>query len=67
MQIFNISVSKAFYVRERANLRFRADFINAFNHTNFQSPNVDRTSSSFGTISNTYAPRNIQMGLVLRF
>jgi hypothetical protein len=67
MQLFNLSASKAFYVHERVNLRFRADFINAFNHTNFQSPNVDRTSSNFGTISNTYAPRNIQMGLQLRF
>src|SRR5581483_1702475 len=31
MELFNLSLSKSFYVRERANLRFRADFINAFN------------------------------------
>jgi hypothetical protein len=67
MQLYNLSLSKSFYVRERVSLRYRADFINAFNHANFQTPNVDRTSSNFGTISNVYAPRNIQMGLQLRF
>ena len=57
MQIYNLSLQKIFSVRERMNLRFRADFINAFNHTNFQMPATTITSSNFGTISSAYPAR----------
>jgi len=67
MQIYNLSVSKLFPVRERASLRFRVDFFNAFNCVNFQGPAVTVTSSGFGTISAAYPARNIQMALKLQF
>ena len=51
----------------RPPLRFRADFINAFNCVNFQNPNTGISSSSFGTISSACPPRNIQLGVKLQF
>jgi hypothetical protein len=51
----------------RVNMRLQADFINAFNHTNFQPPSTTITSSGFGTISSAYPSRNVQLGLKLAF
>ena len=53
LAIYNISVMKYFNLKSdgRVNMRFQADFINAFNHTNFQAPATTITSSDFGTIS----------------
>jgi len=67
MQIYNLSVQKLFQIKERLTLRFRTDFINAFNHTNFQMPATTITSSNFGTISSAYPARNIQFGMKLQF
>ena len=43
------------------------DFVNAFNHTNFQAPAATITSSSFGTITSAYPARNIQLGMKFAF
>jgi len=67
MQIYNLSLSKIFPIRERMSLRFRADFFNAFNCVNFQQPSTAITSSGFGTISSAYPPRNIQLALKFLF
>jgi hypothetical protein len=69
MQIYNLSVTRIFNLREdgRMKLRFRADFINAFNNVNFESPLTTVTSSGFGTITSAYPPRNIQLGMKLEF
>jgi hypothetical protein len=67
MQIYNLSVQKIFAFHERFNLRFRVDFVNALNHTNFQMPATTITSSNFGTISSAYPARNIQLGMKLTF
>jgi hypothetical protein len=69
MQIYNLSVTKFFAIRPegKMNLRLRADFLNAFNNVNYQSPATTVTTSGFGTISAAYPPRNIQLGLKLTF
>ncbi|HKE24130.1 MAG TPA: carboxypeptidase-like regulatory domain-containing protein [Bryobacteraceae bacterium] len=67
MQIYNLSLTKFFYYKERYSLRFRADFLNAFNCVNFQNPSGDKSSSSFGTISSAYPSRNINFGMKLTF
>jgi hypothetical protein len=69
LQIYNLSLTKFFTVSESRgiNLRLRADFLNAFNHANFQGPQVNVSDSSFGTVSAAYPPRNIQLGLKLTF
>ena len=56
-------------------LQFRADFINAFNHTQLNAPGascntLDLTScfvagQAIGRITGTRAPREIQLGLRL--
>jgi hypothetical protein len=69
LAIYNLSLAKAFTVSERRgiSLRLRADFINAFNHTNFEAPAVNASDSTFGVVSAAYPPRNIQLGLRLIF
>ncbi|SRR5579871_273116 len=67
LQTYNLSLTKFFDLTERVSLRMRGDFINALNNVNFQGPNVDISSSSFGTISSAYPSRNIQFGLKLQF
>jgi hypothetical protein len=67
LQYFNLSLTKFFNIRENVKLRIRADFINAFNHANFQGPETNLSNSGFGTISAAYPPRNIQLGLKLQF
>ncbi|HLK65576.1 MAG TPA: carboxypeptidase regulatory-like domain-containing protein [Bryobacteraceae bacterium] len=69
LQIYNLSLSKFFLFgpEQKISMRFRADFLNAFNCVNFQSPATTITSSGFGTISSAYPPRNVQLGLKLSF
>ncbi|MBS1858151.1 MAG: TonB-dependent receptor [Acidobacteria bacterium] len=69
LAMFNLSVTKFFYLKadSKANIRVRADFVNAFNHTNFQQPSTNLSSSGFGTITGAYPPRNIQLGMKLSF
>jgi hypothetical protein len=68
LQMYNLSLTKFFYFGgEGMSLRVRADFINAFNITNFQQPSTNLSSSSFGTISGAYPPRNVQLGAKFTF
>ena len=67
MQIYNLSVTKFFNATERIKVRFRADFINAFNSVNFQAPQTNVSNSNFGTILGAYPPRNIQVGMKFEF
>jgi Carboxypeptidase regulatory-like domain/TonB-dependent Receptor Plug Domain len=68
MEFFNLSLTKFFDITERIRIRFRADFVNAFNHTNFNGfASTSISSSSFGTISSAFPARNIQLGAKLQF
>jgi hypothetical protein len=46
-------------------LQFRAEMFNAFNRVNFYAPDGNLTDSTFGVISATLPPRDIQLGLKL--
>jgi hypothetical protein len=75
----DLALSKNFYPMDGKRLQFRADFINAFNHTQWTT--VDNACSAastvtlnrcdiggtdtFGQITNTRAPREIQLSLKL--
>jgi hypothetical protein len=55
-------------IRDSANLQFRAEFFNIFNHPLFQDPDTSFTDPSFGQITNTYGnPRIVQLALKLSF
>ncbi|HEX7360368.1 MAG TPA: carboxypeptidase regulatory-like domain-containing protein [Bryobacteraceae bacterium] len=65
---FDAGIFKSFVLPYReAHLQFRAEFFNALNQTNFTAPNGDVSSASFGTITSTFDPRQIQLGLKLSF
>jgi len=54
LQNWNFAVAKVFPLgTERVRLRFRADFFNLFNHTNFANPVSNEGSGNFGKITAT--------------
>jgi hypothetical protein len=67
--ILDLSLFKAFAINERVRAEFRLESFNAFNTPFFGEPNLTLNSSNFGVISNAQAndPRNLQLGLRLRF
>ncbi|GAC1663708.1 MAG: hypothetical protein NVS9B4_18740 [Candidatus Acidiferrum sp.] len=68
LNLWDLSIIKKFSITERVKLQFRSEFLNAFNHPQFNGPNLDTTSSSFGKVtSQNNLPRNIQLGLKLTF
>ena len=63
----DLSLGKNFRFRERANLQFRADAFNAFNHTNLSNPNTSIESPLFGRITGTRGARVIQLNARFSF
>ena len=65
---WDFSIVKDFPIREQVRVRFRADVYNAWNQTNFATPNRTPTSSAFGVITATDGDaRNWQLGLKVQF
>ncbi len=71
---FDVSLQKRFSIYERLTLRYRADFFNIANHTNFglRVGNRAMSSGEFGAMTSTSehiygGPRIIQMTLRLEF
>ena len=65
---WDLSVLKNMRVREKVNLQFRGEFLNAFNHVNFAPPNTSPTSTAFGQVtSQSGYPRRIQLMLKVLF
>ena len=46
---------------------FRIEAFNLLNRTNFRAPNGVRSAGAFGTITSTYDPRQLQVGIKLTF
>jgi hypothetical protein len=64
----DFSLSKIWPIMERAQLQFRSDFFNLFNHTQFYlSPENVNNTSQYGSITGAYPARSIQMSLRLSF
>jgi hypothetical protein len=61
---FDLSIQKYFPIKESVRLQFRLDMFNAFNHTNFYSPNTF-IGGGFGTINQAWTPRLMQAALKL--
>ena len=65
----NLSLMKRFMLPKEMALEIRSDFINVFNHDNFQNPVANMSSVNFG--KNIYVPltdaRQVLLGAKLRF
>ena len=65
---WDISIIKDTVISEGHRFQFRAEFYNAFNTSQFGSPNTDLTSSLFGQITGTTVnSRIIQFGFKYLF
>ena len=53
--------------REGANLEFRADAFNVFNHTQFSAVGTTYGQSTLGQVTSVYDPRVLQLGLTFSF
>jgi hypothetical protein len=75
---WDITLSKNWYPSKSTRLQFRADFINAFNHTQFDPSAIQNvcnvattatdcstSTANFGKITGTRSPREIQLGIKL--
>ena len=75
---WDLTLSKNWYPSGKTRVQFRADFINAFNHTQLDPVAIQNvctvaatatscaaSTGSFGQITATRAPREIQLGLKL--
>jgi hypothetical protein len=62
----DLSLHKDFQITERFRLQFRTDFINVFNHVQYNAPNMS-LGSAMGQITSAQPPRNIQLALKLYY
>ncbi len=63
----DMALSKSFEMFKGNSLEFRVEAFNVLNKTNFRAPNGNRSTSAFGTITTTYDPRQIQLGVKFKF
>jgi hypothetical protein len=63
----DFSMAKNWRFKERYGIQFRTEFFNVLNHTNFVGYDVDTRNGSFGLLTATQAPREIQLGIKFTF
>lgn len=67
ISIFKNFTDIPFFTQEGATLQFRAEFFNAFNHTQFNRYFLTLGNPGFGGASDAHSPRILQFALKLRF
>jgi hypothetical protein len=68
MQTMDLAVVREFGISEKARFETRAEFFNAFNHTNLGTPNRFVNTADFGSITEVSTPgREIQLSARLSF
>jgi len=60
---WDLAMMKTTRIRESMAVEFRAEFFNAFNHTQFNNPSGNFSSSTFGVVTTARDPRIGQMSL----
>jgi hypothetical protein len=63
----DMALAKATTITEHTALELRFEFFNIFNHAEFLEPITNISSANFGEVTNTYAPRQIQLGARFTF
>jgi len=64
---WDIGLQKYFSFTENLRLQFRGELFNAFNHTQFGSPDVTAGGGNFGLVGTAREPRLVQLALRLLF
>jgi hypothetical protein len=64
---WNISLYKDIPIHEAIHMQFRAESFNTFNHTEFNGVDTGTNDGNFGQVTNTYDPRELQLGLKFLF
>ena len=64
---FDFSAFKNIQLAESKSLQFRAEFFNLFNRANFELPDSDISSTTFGEIQQALSPRLIQFAIKFFF
>jgi hypothetical protein len=64
---WDLRVFKTFAIKEQHKLEFWTEFLNAFNHTQFNNPTSDINSVNFGRVLTARDPRVIQLTLRYSF
>jgi hypothetical protein len=62
---FDLAASKRIALGGPMQFEFRFEAFNVLNRTNFRAPNGNRSSGAFGTITQTFDPRQLQLGFKL--
>jgi hypothetical protein len=67
--LWNINLQRNFRIRERVSLQFRVDALNATNRSQFNGPDMNPTSTTFGKVTTQSAAMNrwLQFQLRLRY
>ena len=63
----DLSLQKNFPITESMKIQFRTDFLNSFNHPNFNVPNDSCCTGTFGVTSTTQDARELQFALKFYF
>jgi outer membrane receptor protein involved in Fe transport len=64
---FDAGLAKNFNFTESVRAQLRADFINAFNHTSFDTVQTGITNATFGRFTRTRGARQVQLNFRLTF
>lgn len=65
LQQWDLTIAKNFGLTEGRSLQFRGELFNAFNQVNYNPPNANVSSGTFGKITSALSGRSIQLGLKL--
>jgi hypothetical protein len=63
----DLAASKIVALSDRTRVEVRIEAFNLFDRANFTAPNASRSSAAFGTITSTYDPRQVQLGVKLHW
>ena len=64
---WDLALRKTFPMHGRSKIGLRAEAFNVLNHVNFSNPNTNLSSGTYGQISDTRPPRQMQLSLQMEF